>query len=146
MLHSLKKETGYERPKDKSTNKNKKTTYEMISTPCPPTHTMIWINHPHRSHPSIIHNNNTMDTEFLVKMRQSNKFGTVTNDQIFDLHLGSGADPWISIPCLLKDTNHICWFHPPKQLTRKNQMTQKWDSTLNKSYRTALVYTQRTQD
>ena len=39
----------------------------------------------------IIHNNNTMDTEFLVQMRQSNKCGSVKNDEIFNLHLGSGA-------------------------------------------------------
>ena len=41
----------------------------------------------------IIYNNNTMDTEFLAQMRQSNKCGSVTNDQIFNLHLGSGAGP-----------------------------------------------------
>ena len=34
-----------------------------------------------------------MDKEFLVQMRQSNKCGrfTLSNDQIFDLHLESGA-------------------------------------------------------
>ena len=41
----------------------------------------------------IIQNNNTMDTEFLVQMRQSNKCGSVKNDEIFNLHLGSGAGP-----------------------------------------------------
>ena len=44
-------------------------------------------------HPSIIHNNNTMDTKFLVQMRQSNKCGSVGNDEIFNLHLGSGVGP-----------------------------------------------------
>ena len=39
----------------------------------------------------IIHNNNTMDTEFLVQLRQSNKCRSVRNDEIFNLHLGSGA-------------------------------------------------------
>ena len=39
MLYSLKKETGQERPKDKSTNKNKKS-YDIIPTPCPPP--TIW--------------------------------------------------------------------------------------------------------
>ena len=29
-----------------------------------------------------------MDTEFLVQMRQSNKCGSVRNDDIFNLHLG----------------------------------------------------------
>ena len=146
MLYSLKKEMGHERTKHKSTNKKN---YEIIPTPCPPTHTLIWINPPtapHLSHPPIIHNNNTMDTEFQVQMRQSNKCGSVRNDEIFNLHLGSGAGPWVSIPCLLQDTSHIYWFHPPKQLTRKKQRTQKWDSTPSKSYRTALVYVHRTQD
>ena len=40
-------------------------------------------------------------------MRQSNKCGSVRNDEVFNLHLGSGAGPWISIPCLLQDTSHI---------------------------------------
>ena len=35
----------------------------------------------------------TMDIEFLVQMRQSNKCGSVRNGEIFNLHLGSGADP-----------------------------------------------------
>ena len=34
-----------------------------------------------------------MGTEFLVQMRQSNKFGSVRNDEIFNLHLGSGVGP-----------------------------------------------------
>ena len=41
--------------------------------------------------PPIIHNNNTMDTELLVQMRQSNTFGSVRNDQISHLHLRFGA-------------------------------------------------------
>ena len=43
--------------------------------------------------PPIIHNNNTIDTEFLVQMRQSTKCGSVKNDEIFNLYLGSGASP-----------------------------------------------------
>ena len=55
----------------------KKTNYEITPTLSPP--------HPHSNmkqapppppnlcHPPIIHNNNRMDTEFLVQMRQSNK-------------------------------------------------------------------------
>ena len=93
---------------------------------------------PHLSHPSIIHNNNIMDTEFLVQMRQSNKCGSVRNDEIFNLHLGSGAGPWVSIPCLLQDTSHIYWFHLPKQLTR--------DSTPNRLNHTALALQPKPQD
>ena len=54
----------------------------------PPTYSM----------PPIIHNNNTMDTEFLVQMRECNKCGSIRNDEIFNLHLGSGVGPWVSIP------------------------------------------------
>ena len=143
MLYSLKKETEHERPKDKSTNKKN---YEIIPTPpVPPPTPWYKSTTSHLFNPPIIHNNNTMDTEFLVQMRQSNKCGSVRNDEIFNLHLGSGTGPWVSIPCLLQDTSHIYWFHPPKQLTRKKQRTQKSDSTPNKSYRTALVYVHRTQ-
>ena len=87
------------------------------------------MNQPSLPMPSAItHNNNTMDPEFLRQMRQSNKWGSVKNDELFNLHLGSGVGPWVSIPCLLQDTSHIYWFHPPKQFNRKKQITQKWDS------------------
>ena len=122
MLHSLRKQTGYERPKDKRTNKNKnKKLWDYTHSPRPYTLTLMWINHPPPIPSPIIHNNKTMDTEFPVQMRQSNTCGSVRNDEIFNLHLGSGACPWVSIPCLLQDTSHIYWFHPPKQLTRKKQ-------------------------
>ena len=39
-----------------------------------------------------------MDTEFLVQMIYSNKRGSVRNDDIFNLHLKSGAGPRVSIP------------------------------------------------
>ena len=42
---------------------------------------------PNLCHPSIIHNNSTMDTEFVVEMGQSNKCGSVRKDEIFNLHL-----------------------------------------------------------
>ena len=80
MLYSLKKETGHERPKYKSTIKKN---YEIIPTTCCPIHT----------HSPITHNKYTMDTEFLVQMRQCNKCGSVRNIEIFNLHLGSGAGP-----------------------------------------------------
>ena len=69
---------------------------EIVPTPCPP-HPYAGMNQPppHLSHPPIIHNINTMDTEFLVQMRQSNKCGSVRNDEIFNLHLGSGASPFL---------------------------------------------------
>ena len=79
----------------------------MKPTPCTPTHTLMSINHPHLSHPHIIYSNNTMDTEFLVQLRISNKCGSVRKDEIFNLHLGSGVGPLVSIPCLLQDTTHI---------------------------------------
>ena len=84
---------------------------------------------PFLSHPPIIPNNNTMDAEFLVQMRQSNKCGSVKNDEISNLHVKSGArsgaSPCVNVPCLLQDTSNIYSFHPPKQLTRKRRRTQK---------------------
>ena len=64
-------------------------------------------------------NNNTMGIEFLVQMKQSDKCGSVRNDDIFNLHLGSGAGPWVSIPCLLQDSSNIYWFHPPKTINQE---------------------------
>ena len=98
------------------------------------------MNHPppaHLSHlpPPINHNNKGMDTEFLVQMRPSIKCGSVRNDDIFNLNLGSRSTPWVSIPCLLLDTSHVYWFHTPEQSTKKKQRNQKWDSAANKSYR-----------
>ena len=84
MLYSLKKETGHERPKDKSTN-----THPLSPHPHPDINQPL----PHVSHPPIIHNNNTMCTEFQVQMRQSNKCGSERDDEIFNLHLASVAGP-----------------------------------------------------
>ena len=120
MLYSIKKATGHETAKDKSTNKKKlwDNTHSLSLHPHPD------MNQPPPPIPSpIIHNNNTMDTEFQVQMRQSNKCGSVRNDEIFNLHLGSGAGPWVSIPCLLQGTSYIYWFHPPKQIARKKERT-----------------------
>ena len=66
---------------------------ELIPTPCPPPPPWYESTTPHLSHPPTIHKNNTMDTEFLVQMTQSNKCESVRNDEIFNLHLGSGAGP-----------------------------------------------------
>ena len=71
------------------------------------------------SHSPIFCNNNAMDMAFLVQIRQSNKCGSVRNDEIINLHLGSGAGPWVSIPCLLQDTSHIYWLHSPKTSNQK---------------------------
>ena len=69
-------------------------------TPCPHTHALIYIKPPssHLSHSLIICNNNTMDMTFPVQMRQSNKCGSVRNDEIMNLHLGSGVGLRVSIP------------------------------------------------
>ena len=138
------KEILHERRKGESTSK-KKTNYELIPTPCRPTHTLTWINYPQPSHSPIIHNKNKMDIEFVVQMRQSNKCGSVGNHAIFNLHFGSGVGPSVSTPCLLKDISHIFWFHSHKELTKKSQRTQKWDSSVKKCYCTVLVYVKRPQ-
>ena len=68
----------------------KQTNCEILPTPCRTTHTLIWINHhtppppPPLRHLPIIHKNKTMDTEFQVQMRQSNKCGSLRNEDIFN--------------------------------------------------------------
>ena len=110
--------------REQKTKAQVKKTCEIIPTSCPSTHTLTWINHPHLSHSPIIHNKNTINTGFLVQMRQSNKCWSVRNDEIFNLGLQSGAGPWVSVPCLLQNTSHIYLFHLPKQLTRGKQRTE----------------------
>ena len=86
MLYSLKEETGHERLKDKSTNKKKKIqTKREYPLPVPPPTPWYESTTPHLSRLPIIHNNNTMGTEFLVHIRQSNKCGSVRNGEIFTL-------------------------------------------------------------
>ena len=95
MLYSFKKETGDKRPKDKSTNKNKK--YKVRdNTHCLSPYPYPDINQPPPPPPTYPIPPSftiTMDTEFLVQMRQSNKCGSIRNDEIFNLHLGSDAGP-----------------------------------------------------
>ena len=77
---------------------------------------------PHLSHASpLIYSNKAMDKEFLVQMRQSSKCESVRKDEIFNLHLGSGAGPWGRIPCLVQESSPIYWFHPPKQVAWKKK-------------------------
>ena len=68
-----------------------------------------------------------MGITFVVQMRQSNKCESVKNEEIINLHLGSGAGPWISIPCLLQHTSQIYWFNPLKiinqEKTKNPEMT-----------------------
>ena len=56
---------------------------------------------------------------FLVQMRQSNQCGSVRNDEIINLHLGPGAGPCASTPCLLQDTIEIYGFHLPKTINQE---------------------------
>ena len=48
---------------------------------------------PGLSHPHPIYNNNIMDIEFLVQMRQSKESESKRNDEILNLHLGFVAGP-----------------------------------------------------
>ena len=79
--------------KTKAEIKIEKKKHEIITTTSPLTHILILINHPPPI-PSPHHsNNNTIVTESLVQVRQSNKCGSVRNNEILDLNLGSGASP-----------------------------------------------------
>ena len=88
---------------------------------------------------------NTMIMISLAQMRQSNGCGNVKNDVIFNLHLGSGAGSWVSIPCLLQDTTQKHLLYPPKQSCKKKPKILKKDQTSAKSYCIVLAYIHRTQ-
>ena len=61
----------------------------------------------HLSHHSIICKNNTMEKEFLVQMRRSSKCGSIKIYEIFNLNLGSCADPWLTVSCILLDKSDL---------------------------------------
>ena len=92
MLYSIKKATGHETAKDKSTNKKEKLSDN--------THLLLPDPHSDMNQPLLTY---PMPPSFiitiqwtqnlLVQMRQSNKCGSVRKDEIFNLHLGSGAGP-----------------------------------------------------
>ena len=92
------RDRGDERTADKSTSekktkqtKNKKTLQDYTHPSLSPLTPCSKSTFPHLSHPPTICNNNTVDIEFLVQMRQSDKCGRARGDDIFNLHLGSGA-------------------------------------------------------
>ena len=55
---------------------------EVIQTTCDPNNISISSTTTNLSHSSIICDNITMDTEFLVQIRQCNKWGHVRNDDM----------------------------------------------------------------
>ena len=57
---------------------------------------------------------------FLVQMRQSNKCGSVRNDEIINLHLGSGAGPASPASCKTPAT-FIDSIHPHNQPRKKTK-------------------------
>ena len=59
-----------------------------------------------------------------------NVCGSVRNDEIINLHLGSSADSLVSILCLLQGTSRIHWFHLVKRSTKKKQNIpeKRWNS------------------
>ena len=77
----------------KTKTRVKKNNYKIIPTRIPPPTPRHKLTTPHLSHPPIIYNSNTVDIEFQIQMKQSNKCGSVRNDEILNLHLGSGEGP-----------------------------------------------------
>ena len=91
----------------------------MIPIPCPPTQPLKKNEPPSNLPiPPITWNDNTVTMISLAQMGQCNGCENARNDIIFNSYLGSGAGPWVSIPCLLQDTSHIHWLHPPKQSSK----------------------------
>ena len=109
----------------------------MTPTPCPPTQILRQKNHPQPSHltppnlpiPPPPHQLLEITIQWswypCHKWKQCNGCGSTTNDVIIYKHLGSGVGPWLSIPCLLQDTNYVHWLHPPKQSSKKKQKILK---------------------
>ena len=77
----------------KQIQKHKKKTIRWYPPPVPPPTPQYKSATPHLFHPPSICNDNTMNMALLVKLRQSNKCGSVRNDEIINLHLGSGGGP-----------------------------------------------------
>ena len=54
---------------------------------------------------------------------------------IINLHLGSGASPWVSILCLLQETSHIYWFHLSKTINQEKaknpEMRSNWQQIIS---------------
>ena len=105
----------------------------------------VLMNHPQTSQPPIICSNSTMIMRSLAQMKQSIGYGSVRNDDIFNLLLGSGAGHWVSIPCLLQDTSYIHWLLRPNNYHWRNKILEKKNQTPNKLYCIALGYIHRTQ-
>ena len=73
--------------REQNTKAQEKQNYKVIPTTCPPhPHPNKNQPSPHLSHPAppIICNNNTVNKAFLAQMRQSNKCGSVRNDEIIN--------------------------------------------------------------
>ena len=105
----------------------------------------VLMNHPQTSQPPIICSNSTMIMRSLAQMKQSIGYGSVRNDDIFNLLLGSCAGHWVSIPCLLQDTSYIHWLLRPNNYHWRNKILEKKNQTPNKLYCIALGYIHRTQ-
>ena len=76
----------------KQNKKNKK--YDTHSLPRPPPHPNPNINEPPSTFPFPHHlHNNKMIMISLAQTRQSDGCGSARNDEIFNLHLGSGVGP-----------------------------------------------------
>ena len=68
-----------------------------------------------------------MGMEFLVQMKQPNKCVSVSNNEIFNLHLESGEDPWAASPVSCKaPTTFInsifCSSQPEESKESKNEI------------------------
>ena len=94
--------------KEQRTNTQVKKKKKNLQYPPPAPSTPSYKStNPHISHPPTIGNSNTMEIEFLVQIRQSDKCGNLSNDDVFNLYLGPGVGPGVSISCLQQDTRHI---------------------------------------
>ena len=96
--------------REEITKAHAKKIVKWYSTPVPPppSYFQSVIPLPHQlSHLPVICNNNKLGMTFLVQMRQSDKYGSVMNDEIINFPFQCGAGLSAGVHCLLQDPNHI---------------------------------------
>ena len=81
----------------------------------------------------------------MVEIRQSHKCGGVMTDEIFNLPVGFGASPWVSIPCLVHGNQPNLLIPFTNTLNKKKAKKQEMRFYSRKLYPIALLYLHRNQ-
>ena len=126
----------------KREQKTEKLCYPPPVPPLKPEHK--WITDLTPQPPYHIKCSNTMYMISLAQTRQSNGYGGVNNDNIFNLYLGSATGPQVSITASCKTQAMSIASILPNNHPRGKRILRK-DLTISKSYCITLAYVRRTQ-